>query len=357
MSSIAATFTARPVTLEQLAALSDELAALARAGVPLDRGLRALAQDMPGRLGRLAGDVSRRLEEGRPLDQVVAELGTALPPAYRSVIVAGARAGRLPAALEGVAHTARRIALLRNSIFLSLLYPLIVLCLTWLLGLAIVIKVVPVMSEMLVEFDAAGPWVVEFLKTAERNAFWFGPLLPTLFGAWLVWAWFRAGRVAAGRELLPTSAFGVVGTLARLQRASRLSSLADLLALLVSNGVPLPDAIELASEAVGQRVLARGGKQMADQLRRGEIIRTPPAGFPPLLAWTIAGGHSQPRLVRTLERTAEVYRDEVSRRSQWLAIYIPLVVTLVVCGGAVFCYGMLTLGPWIMIMRRLALPY
>jgi general secretion pathway protein F len=356
MSSVSATLASRPVTLEQLAALSDELAALTRAGVPLDRGLRELAVDLPGRLGKLADTIGLRLEAGRPLDEVIAELGTALPPAYRAVIAAGIRAGRLPAALEGISHTARHIVQLRNAICLSLLYPFVVLFLTWNLGLFVAMKLVPVMSSMLVEFDAAGPWVVALLEWIQHNAFWF-ILVPYVFAAWLLLAWLRAGRLAAGRELHPLFSLGAVGTLARMQRASRLSSLADLLALLIGHGVPLPEAVELASSAVGSPALARSGQQLAEQLRRGETIRTPPAGFPPLLAWTIAGGQSQPRLVSTLLRTAQVYGDEVSRRSEWLAIYIPLIVTLVICGGAVFCYGVLTLGPWIMIMRRLAMPY
>jgi type II secretory pathway component PulF len=75
------------------------------------------------------------------------------------------------------------------------------------------------------------------------------------------------------------------------------------------------------------------------------------------LAWTIAGGQSQPRLAQTLARAAEVYREEVARRSQWLTLYIPLFATIVVCGGLVFLYALLTLGPWIALMRRIALPY
>ena len=96
---------------------------------------------------------------------------------------------------------------------------------------------------------------------------------------------------------------------------------------------------------------------MAGQLRRGEATDRAPHGFPPLLAWTIAGGQSQPQLIRSLRRTAEVYREEVVRRSQWLGLYVPILSTLVICGGVVCLYGLVTLGPWIMIMRRLTLPH
>src|SRR5438552_1079911 len=124
MSIVSATLSARPVTLEQLTALSDEIGALARAGVPLDRGLRELSLEMPGRLGRLAGEMSRRLEAGTALEQVIGDLGSTLPPAYRCVIAAGVRAGRLPAVLERISQTAARVGPLRSSILLSQLFVL-----------------------------------------------------------------------------------------------------------------------------------------------------------------------------------------------------------------------------------------
>src|SRR5437763_5074786 len=160
MATVSATLSARPVTLEQLTALSEEIGALARAGVPLDRGLRELAVDMPGRLGKLADEMGGRLEEGRRLDEVVADLGATLPPAYRAVIEAGVKAGRLPAAMEDISQTARRIGQLRNSIYVSLLYPLVVLTVAWGLSIFMLTRLGPVLSRMLVTFNVAGPWIV-----------------------------------------------------------------------------------------------------------------------------------------------------------------------------------------------------
>src|SRR5438034_53786 len=83
------------------------------------------------------------------------------------------------------------------------------------------------LSRMLVEFDVMGPWIVDLYDAAARHSEWLGPLLPLAFAVWLGWAWYRSGLLAEGRELHPLLTFGAVGTLARLQRASRLASLAD----------------------------------------------------------------------------------------------------------------------------------
>lgn len=357
MTTVFAPLAARPLTLEQLAALSDEIAALARAGVPLDSGLRELAHDMPGRLGELAGTMSARLTNGQSLDRVVADLEAALPPAYRSVIIAGLRAGRLPAALEGIAGTARRIGQLRRSIGLSLVYPVVVLGLVWVLGLFVLIKIAPVMARMLVEFEVTTISLDRALATLINTARWWGPLVPLLVTGWLLAVWYRSGRIAGGIELRPWLSMGAVGTLARLQRASRLASLTELLTLLIEHDVPLAEAIELSSSAVGSVALSRAGKELAERMRRGQPLDYSPAGFPPLVAWTLAHGTSQAALCQTLARTAQVYRDEVNRRSQWLALYVPLVLTILICGGIALIYAVVTLGPWLAIMHRIAQPF
>jgi general secretion pathway protein F len=354
--TISASLVSRPVTLDQLVALSDEMAALARAGVPLDRGLQALAADMPGRLGELAGHVGQRLAAGQPLDQAVTEhLSSSLPPAYRAVLVAGQRSGRLSAALEGVAQTGRRISQLRKSIGLALVYPLIVLFIAWSLFWFVLNKLTPVMLMLMEDVGIATQSLSAVLTWLARTAPVWQVVVPLAASAWLFWVWFQSGRVARGVELHPLLSLGAVGTLARMQRAGRIASLADLLALLVSHDVPLPEAIELASSAVGSKPIERGGRELAERLRRGEKISRVPAGFPRLLAWTLAGGGDAARLPHVLRRTAETYQDEVTRRGHWLQLYVP-VATAATCGLVVLLYALLTLLPWIVIMQRLSMP-
>ena len=354
--SIPATLISRPVTLDQLVALSDEIAALARAGVPLDRGLRELATDMPGRIGKLAGDIGRRLEQGESLANIMAESGGVFPPAYRAVIEAGLRAGRLPAALEDVAHTARRIRHLRMSLGTALVYPLIVLLLAWWLFCFTVIRILPVMVRLLGDFEPKlGQWASQAQALAGWVP-WLGWGVPAALVLWAAWSWYRSGLVASGVELHPWLAWGAMGSLRRMQRAGRLAALTDLLATLLSHEVPLDEAVTLASAAVGSPQLAASGKQLALRIRRGQLGGRPPAGFSPLLAWTLTCGRGD-HLPQMLRRTAQVYRDEFDRHSQWLTLYVPLIATALVGGSVVMIYALLSLGPWIVIMRRLAQPY
>lgn len=354
--TISATLVPQPVTLDQLVALSEEMAALARAGVPLDHGLQELGRDLPGRLGKLAGQMGERLEAGQPLERVVADLGATLPPAYRTVLAAGLRSGRLPAALEGVAQTGRRISQLRKSIGLSLVYPLVVLVVAWVLFIFVLTKLTPVMLQVLHDVElTTAPWD-DVAQRLSHSAVWWGAIVPAVACVWLAVIWYRSGRVARGAELHPLLGMGAIPTLVRMQRAGRIASLSDLLAMLISHDVPLAEAIELASAAVGSPAIERGGKELAQRLRRGETIDKPPAGFPPMIAWTLSAGGDGSRLTHVLRRTAETYREEVARRGQWLQLYVPLVMIVGVCGSVALVYALVTLLPWILVMYRLAEP-
>src|SRR5262245_50143385 len=107
--------------LEQLAALHAELAALIRAGVPLEAGLRAFSRDVPGRMGAAAERLSQRLARGEAFDAALQAEG--FPPAYRAVVAAGQSAGRLPAALERLTAVITRLADLRQTLAVAMVYP------------------------------------------------------------------------------------------------------------------------------------------------------------------------------------------------------------------------------------------
>ena len=354
--SISAALVSRPVSLDQLVALSDEIAALSRAGVPLDKGLRELGRDLPGRLGRLASEFGRRLEGGEDLAKIVGQSGGALPPAYRAVLQAGLRAGRLPAALEEVARTARRISHLRATLGTALLYPLVVLAIAWGLFLFVLSRPLPVMLRVMQDVGIDTLWWQDTVTRITSGLHAWGWLLPAVVTLWLAWLWYRTGRVAAGAELHPLLAWGALGSLRRMQRAGRMAAMTDLLALLIQHEVPLDEAIELASAASGSPRLAAGGRELAERIRRGQVGGAAPRGFAPLLAWMLTAGAMQRNLPQILHRAAQAYRDEFHRRYRWIELYVPLVATALVAGGIVAIYALLSLGPWIAVMHRLADP-
>src|SRR5205807_2035210 len=63
----------RQLAPDDLVTLNDEIAGLARAGLPLDQGLAALARDMGrGRLRQVTAEIAENLRAGRTLPDALA---------------------------------------------------------------------------------------------------------------------------------------------------------------------------------------------------------------------------------------------------------------------------------------------
>ena len=82
--------------------LNEEIAALARARLPLETHLRRFGAELPGQAGELADRIGRRLEAGETLAAAMERECASLPPAYRAAILAGVQSGQLASALESL---------------------------------------------------------------------------------------------------------------------------------------------------------------------------------------------------------------------------------------------------------------
>ncbi len=333
-------------------ALNDEIAALARAGVPLDRGLLAIGQDMPGRLGRIAQSLGRRLESGEDLAVAVSQSGDAFPPIYRAVVLAGLRSGKLSVALEGIARTARRVSDTRRVMLVSLIYPLVVIVVAVGVFRFTMSTTVPIIEAT---FDDIGVVLPRWYDLMSQFAHYLLVALPWLEGAagiLLVIGLYRVSRAS----VLDARPGRRTTTVAQILHAGRLATFAETLALLLEQQLPLAESLELACQSSGDHRLKLAGQELADALRRGEPLRRLPPGFPPLLGWMLAGGGQPGQLVEALRRLAENYRRRAARLGVWLTIYLPILLSAGVCGLVVATYVLLTMVPFYYLLFQLSLP-
>jgi general secretion pathway protein F len=341
-----------PITLDNLIALNDEIASLARAGVPLDRGLVAIGKDMPGRLGRIAQSLGRRLESGEDLAAALSQSGSEFPAIYRAVVLAGLRSGRLSVALEGIAKTARRVMETRRIMLVSMVYPLVIMVVASSVFWITMSITVPTIQLMFEDFGLTWPrwyavlsWLAELLLLA------------------LPWIW-GVAIILLAIFLISISRASVLGekpgrrssTIGQILRAGRLATFAETLALLLEQELPLAEALELACQSSGDHGLKTAGDELAQAIRRGQPLSRLPVGFPPLLGWMLMGGGQPGQLVTALRRLAETYRRRAAKLCAWLTIYLPMTLSAGVCGLVVAAYVLLAMAPLYFLLYQMSLP-
>ncbi|MFM8250182.1 MAG: type II secretion system F family protein [Planctomycetota bacterium] len=368
------------LTMEDVAALHTEMAALIRAGVPLDRALADLGRDLSGSIGQALTQIGQRLEAGEPLDQIFQDPTIGIPAPYRVVMEAGIRSGNLTAALEDVATAARRAAETRRIIRYAIAYPVTIALVAYMALVLLVIYFFPLLSDvsegLLLERT---PSIVVMHWLREHLAWWV-PWPPVVI-ALAVWGLGRVTPRDAGLGISarPSRWRKVLQQLSPtyVMRLSQLATLSDLLGLLVAHQVPLDQAVQLAAQATGSNTWITAALDIAQRLQRGETaeaaFRAVPT-FPAVAGWLAWGASShiteakgagksagpglsatpsEPLAARALRRVAESYREQASTALERLAIYLPAFCTSVIGGAVVFCYAGTLFLPYYELMFRL----
>jgi type II secretory pathway component PulF len=346
-----------PITLDQLIALNDEIAALVRAGVPLESNLVEVGEDLPGSLGKITTLLAKRAQQGESLPQVISECSAKFPPVYRAIIEAGLRAGRLSAALESLSGSIRRLVETRRSVMSAALYPFLVVIIGWLSFAFFSGKLAPALATDFVALQVPGRGVFVVMAWVGQWAIYWGLGLPIalVIFAVLVWSETRRATWIGGKGLgrlvtwLPW--FGPMITW------SRNSAFADMLSLLVENSVPMPEAIVLAAEASGDKQLIVAARNISEMLKNGQSLSGKDGqmtAFPPLLRWLLPAASQQNILAPALKHAARMYNRRAERQADLLRTFLPVVLTICISGLITFLYALTLFIPYTTMLRSLA---
>lgn len=348
---------AASITLDQLIALNDEIGALVRLGVPLEEGLAQVGRETPGPSGQLIERVAQRLQQGQSLEQVLTEHAEEFPPVYCAVVRTGLASGRLAAALEAMARSARRLAQSRRMIVAGLIYPLIVFLIAWGLFVFYTIGPAHMFLYLIDDFGLPGRAFFAMLVEWGRWAVYWGPagavVVLLLVGLW----WVVSARASLADPSQAHALLGWIPGMGRLLRAYQAATFTDLVAMLLEHRVPLPEALVLAADATGGRRLVQASREVAEAVRRGEPLSSRLHAlrrFPPLVAWLMSSGQATDALPKPLRQAAQMYHQRATYQFEATRIFVPIFLTLVIGGGVTLAFALMVLGNWFTIVRALA---
>lgn len=324
-------------------AFNQQLAHLAKAGLPLEHGLRLIAADLHGggRLARTVELVAEELERGTPLDQAFEKHRSHFPSLYGRLVAAGVQAGNLPGVLFNLGRHLELVQRLRESLWRALAYPLAILAGLGLVMLLIGRFVLPKFQEIYDDFKMDLPALTEILLGAGR----FMPTLALIalgvaVGVPLLWMVLRAtGRDGAATDFVARWV-PLVGPVIRRSLAARWC---DLLRVAIASGMDLPAGIRLASDATGSPALVRDGRRLAEQLEAGRPLEPTrgamlPASVPATIQFA-SGFHDLPT---TLDALGEMCQRQAELRVATIpAVITPIFVLLIGLLVALLVLGLL----------------
>lgn len=311
------------LSARELALVSRQLATLVQAALPIEEALRAAAaQSGSQKIKAMLLAVRARVLEGHGLAASLKEYPTAFPELYRATVAAGEHAGHLGLVMDQLADYTEQRQQSRQKIQLALLYPLILMVASLAIVGFLLGYVVPDIVKVFVNTGQELPALTRGLIAVSESL--------KAWGIWMLLGLLGGGVLASYALRYPAlrlrwhSLLLRLPLVGRLSRATQTARFASTLAILSRSGVPLVDALAIASAVIGN-LRIRGKVQDATQaVREGSsLTRALEASgeFPPMMLHMIASGEKSGELDQMLARTA---RNQESDLAAQIALLVGL---------------------------------
>lgn len=297
----------------ELALFSNQLSTLLAAGVPLLQALSALTEQIEHvRLKTIVGQLREDVNRGVTLADAMGQHPNVFEELYCSMVRAGESSGSLSLVMARLADYVEGRRRLQGQITSALTYPIVILGVSGIALGVLLTVVIPQITQMLEDMRQEIPLLTRMVIAISGavRSFWL-PALAVIVVAAIAFA--RAlqtprGRLAWDRFRLRAPIIG------RPTRLIAISRFARTLATLLTGGVPIVQALEIARRTSGNVVISRAVAGAADSITKGASIAQPlrqSGEFPPMVTHMISVGEASGELETMLGKVSETYDNLV----------------------------------------------
>jgi len=341
------------VALKEKLLVTRNLQVMIAAGVSLPRALEVLSRQTKSKYFKnCLKEMKEIILKGSPLSEAVTEFPKVFSEIYMSMIKVGEKTGELEKVLGILAQQLERNYRLRSRVKGAMLYPAVIVSAMFLIGIVMMIKVVPQLSETFEEMGIDLPLTTRVVIAmgnglAER---WYllilGLIILFLFFYFSLKS--KKGRKAFDKIILK------IPVLSSLTKKINSAYTALSLSALVRGGVPIVLAINIASDSVNNIFYKNALKKTAKQVEKGKKMSKVMAQYmelySPLFIQMLQVGEETGQTSEMLEKLAEFLEEDVDNRTKNLSTIIePLLLLLI--GGAVALFAISFIQPIYSIMQ------
>jgi len=324
------------VKREDVMHLSRQLGAFIRAGLPVLDAVRTLGDEATNATIRgMMRDIEDGLRRGERLSDCFDRHPAIFPEYYRGILRSAELTGQLDTVLDQLARYLERDLEARRKITSALIYPTVIAAMSVITVVVLVWFVLPRFKTFFANLNATLPLATRMLlATTDFLTSWWWLLLAVLSAASLISALLmrtEGGRYQRDRILLGVPVLGETIRYTLVERFCRI------LASMAVAGVPLPEALRVATASLRNHVFSRALGRIGEAMLRGEGLAVPLAAaaiFPPTASRMLRVGEETGTLDAQLEATATYYAGELEYKIKKLtSLFEPVVI--IVMGGIV----------------------
>ena len=301
------------ISAREFLVFNQELATLLKAGMPLVQSLDILRQRVANPLLKtVLDDIYDRVRAGSSLSEAFEAHGTLFPGIYTASLLAGEKSGSLEAVIRRYVAYVKVVSGVRRKTISALVYPAILLLLSCVVVAIIVLKVVPEFGAFYNQFGKELPLSTRIIVAISHFAGTYFLLMVAGIVAVVTafWSWLRAAgnRRRFDKWTLRIPMLGAIAQKFATSQAART------LATLLGGGIPLVNAIDVASRSIGNQYMAHELQAAAQQVREGRALSTAmndSGAFPDVAIKMVEVGESTGALQEMLNSLSDFYDEEI----------------------------------------------
>jgi len=330
----------RKVKTRHMATFFSQLADLLRAGVPLLRSLEILErQRFQAALSEILKEIHVKVADGTSLADAMGEYPRTFNDLSVSMVRAGQEGGFLEDVLERIAIFTEHQEDLKSKVIGAMAYPIFLLGFGLLVLNVLVIFFVPKFEPIFKRLQEKNemPAVTEVLLGVSYVMRGYGWIILLGVIALVVgirmWARTPGGRMSLDRFRLNMPLVGNVYLSFALSRFTRI------LGTLLRNGIPILQALRIAKDSTGNRVLSQAIEDAAENVTAGNSLAKPFSEcpyFPRDVVEMVSVGEESNQLEKVLLDIANALEKRTARQLELFVRLLEPLMLMVMAGFTLF---------------------
>lgn len=330
----------KKVKSKHMTTFYSQLADLLRAGVPLLRSLEILErQASQPALSEILKEIHVKVADGSSLAEAMSGYPRTFNELAVSMVRAGQEGGFLEDVLERIAVFTEHQEDLKSKVVGAMAYPIFLLAFGLVVLNVLVIFFVPKFEPIFKrlqernEMPVITTWLLA-LSGVMRSYGWL-VVLGIIGGVWGLRQWARTegGRFAIDRFRLRMPLVGKIYLALALSRFTRI------LGTLLRNGIPILQALKIAKDSTGNKVLAQAIDEAAENVTAGNSLAKPLQAcpyFPSDIVEMVSVGEESNQLEKVLLDIANSLEKRTARQLELFVRLLEPMMLLVMAGFTLF---------------------
>lgn len=327
------------VSAKEIMLFSRQLAIMFKAQVSLLESLESISQQTSNKnFQEKIFKIAEEIEGGTSFSHAIEKYPKVFSSFYVSMVKRGEALGNLSDVLEYLADYLEREHDLSSKLRSAMIYPIFVLFVAVVVVVLLMMLVIPNLATILEDSGQELPIATQIVIASSDFLLTKGWILAILLFAIIAGA-SRALKTEEGRQFFDRAILKIP-VFGSFLRTIYLARFGENLAILITGGVPLVQALEITKNIVGnaryQEIIEEAKKDVEKGVHISQVLKKYPAEFPAIFAQMVSVGERSGNLETTLQTIVSFYRKDVERNvDAFLSLIEPLLIVFlgVVVGG------------------------